>query len=160
MNWGFLIINLIMATALFLELIDMHAPDQLDELPPSSAGITTSRAASRTGATPAQALLRRGECSEYVFRVSQDNVKYVREAGGGRLFAANINNNFGLYQLDSYGHMIEVDNYRTYADIAKDLRYALRHCDEEYFPSGTYFPGVPVIEAGNEATPDRKAGLE
>lgn len=160
MNWGFLIINLIMATALFLELIELHTPTGLDELPPSSAGITSSSGSDRIVVTPAQRLRRQGECNDVVFRVSQDDVKYVREAGGGRLFAAFINNNFGLYQLDSYGHMMEVENYRIHADVAKKLRYALSNCNNEYFPAGTFFPGVPLKEAGKEAAPDRKASVK
>jgi len=87
-------------------------------------------------------------------------VRYVREAGGGRLFAANINNIFGLYRLDSYGHMIEVDDYRSNTVAAKKLRNALRHCDEEYFPAGTYFLDAPVKQAGNGAAPGHKASLE
>lgn len=160
MNWGFLIINLIMATALFLEMIEMHRDANLENLSPPSAGITTSSGINRGAATPAQALTRQGVCDDIVFRISQDNVKYVREAGGGRLFAAIINSKFGLYQLDSYGHMIEVDNYRTHADAVQKLRYALQNCTEVYYPAGTYFPRETVKHAGNGATPAKKAGLE
>ena len=159
MNWGFLIINLIMATALFLEMIEMHTSAGFDELPPPSAGITAGNRADRA-ASPARVLMARRVCNEVVFRVSQDNVKYVRESGGGRLFAATINDNFGLYQLDSYGYMIEVDNYRIHADTAKKLRYALQNCNEEYYPAGTYFLAEPVREAGKGVSPERKASIE
>lgn len=149
-----------MATALFLEMIEMHTDVNLDQLPPASAGITTSNGINRRAVSPAQELRHRGVCDDVVFRISQDNVRYVREAGGGRLFAATINNNFGLYQLDSYGHMIDVENYRIHAGIAKRLRHALQNCNEEYFPAGTYFSGVQAMQSGNGAAPAQTAGFE
>jgi hypothetical protein len=78
-------------------------------------------------------------CKSMVYSISEDGVHYVRETGGGTVFAAHMNQQVGFYQLNPYGYMTPVDQATLDADTAGRLRHALLQCLGHWLPSGTWF---------------------
>jgi|GEM_PF-1718987 len=77
-------------------------------------------------------------CSDYLLKVSEDDVRYVREAGGGTLFAASTNGKIGFYVLER-NHMIPAASTDVDRDTARRLEQALSECHGIYMRAGTYF---------------------
>jgi hypothetical protein len=96
-------------------------------LPPSSAGI------------PLQQSEAEFPCKSMVYSVSQDGVHYVREIGGGTIFAARLNQRVGFYRLDTYGYMMPVNQETLDIQTAGRLSKALLQCPGPWLPSGTWF---------------------
>jgi hypothetical protein len=96
-------------------------------LPPTSAGIPLQQS---SAAPP---------CMSMVYSISQDGVHYVRETGGGTVFAARLNQQVGFYQLNSYGYMMPVDRTTLDTETAGRLHKALLQCLGPWLPSGTWF---------------------
>jgi len=104
-------------------------PDGFDPntLPPTSAGI------------PLQQSEAKSPCGSMVYSTSQDGVHYVRENGGGTVFAARMNQRVGFYQLNSYGYMMHVDQETLDSETAGRLSKALLLCMGPWLPSGAWF---------------------
>ena len=77
-------------------------------------------------------------CSDYLLKVSEDDVRYVREAGGGTLFAASTKGRIGFYVLET-NHMIPAGDTEVDRDTARRLERALSECHGIYMRAGTYF---------------------
>jgi hypothetical protein len=104
-------------------------PDGFDPntLPPTSAGI------------PLQQSEAEFPCSSMVYSTSQDGVHYVRETGGGTVFAARMNQRVIFYQLNSYGYMMQVGDETLDTETAGRLSKALLQCMGPWLPSGAWF---------------------
>ena len=63
-----------------------------------------------------------------VYSISQDGVHYVRETGGGTVFAARMNQRVGFYQLNTYGYMMPVAQETLDTETAGRLSKALLQC--------------------------------
>ena len=96
-------------------------------LPPTSAGI------------PLQQSEAEFPCRSMVYSTSRDGVHYVREAGGGTVFAARMNERVVFYQLNTYGYMMPVGQETLDIETAGRLRTALLQCMGPWLPSGTWF---------------------
>jgi hypothetical protein len=96
-------------------------------LPPTSAGIPMQQS---EGEFP---------CRSMVYSISQDGVHYVRETGGGTVFAATLNQRVGFYQLDTYGFMIPVARQTLDIETTGRLSNALLQCLGPWLPSGAWF---------------------
>jgi hypothetical protein len=110
-------------------LATVQYPDEFDPntLPPTSAGI------------PLQQSEAEFPCRSMVYSISQDGVHYTREAGGGTVFAARMNQRVGFYQLNAYGYMMPVAQETLAAETAGRLSKALLQCLGPWLPSGTWF---------------------
>jgi len=106
-------------------------------LPPTSAGI------------PLQQTEAEFPCKNMVYSTSQDGVHYVRETGGGTVFAARMNQRVGFYQLNSYGYMMPVDQTMLDTETAGRLSKALLQCLGPWLPSGAWFNLSAQSEAGS-----------
>ena len=96
-------------------------------LPPTSAGIPLQQSASDF------------PCENIVYSISQDGVHYVRETGGGIVFAARMNQRVGFYHLNAYGYMMPVGREVLDTGTAGRLSHALLQCQGHWLPSGTWF---------------------
>jgi len=96
-------------------------------LPATSAGI------------PLQQSEAEFPCRSMVYSTSQDGVHYVRETGGGTVFAARMNQRVGFYQLNSYGYMMRVAQETLDAETTGRLSKALLQCQGPWLPSGAWF---------------------
>ena len=74
-------------------------------------------------------------CEGVIFRAADNGVHYVRESGGGRYYAAEVNNRFGIYILN-YGYLLKIKNSSMDTHIFQKLKHALYHCDGLYTQSG------------------------
>jgi hypothetical protein len=106
-------------------------------LPPSSAGNTQQQSEAEF------------PCNSVVYSVSQDGVHYVREIGGGTVFAARLNQQVGFYRLNTYGYMIPVNQETLDIQTAGRLSKALLQCLGPWLPSGTWF----TLSAQSEPEP-------
>jgi hypothetical protein len=104
-------------------------PDVFDPnvLPATSAGIPLQES---DAALP---------CKSMVYSISEDGVRYVRDNGGGTVFAARLNQQVGFYQLNPYGYMMPVDQTTLDIETAGRLSKALLQCLGPWLPSGTWF---------------------
>ena len=96
-------------------------------LPPTSAGI------------PLQQYEAEFPCGNMVYSISQDGVHYVRESGGGTVFAAKLYARIGFYQLNSYGYMMPVAKETLDIETTGRLSKALLQCQGPWLPSGSWF---------------------
>jgi hypothetical protein len=113
-----------------VSLLAIHQyPDGFDPntLPPTSAGI------------PLQQSETEFPCRNMVYSTSRDGVHYVRETGGGTVFAARMNQRVGFYQLDAYGYMMRVAQETLETETAGRLSKALLQCQGPWLPSGAWF---------------------
>jgi hypothetical protein len=78
-------------------------------------------------------------CEKILYSISQDGVRYVREAGGGTVYAARLNQRLGFYQLNPYGYMVPADLATLDTETADNLRTALLQCVGPWLPSGVWF---------------------
>ena len=104
-------------------------------LPPPSAGL------------PRQESETAFPCNSMVYSISEDGVHYVRETGGGTVFAARLNQQVSFYQLNSYGYMTPVDQ-------------ATRGCRHrrQAEPCAAAVPG-PLAALGHLVHPERECGV-
>ena len=83
-----------------------------------------------------------------VYSISEDGVRYVRENGGGTVFAARLNQQVGFYQLNPYGYMMPVEHAALDGETAGRLSNALLQCLGPWLPSGTWFHLSAQAEPG------------
>ena len=109
--------------------LDALEKDEFDpaSLPPPAAGIALDR------------IKPQKSCDGIVYSISKDGIRYVREAGGGVLLAAEIDNTVGFYQLGEYSSLEYLDRSMMEPSVPARLEYALTHCNAEYLPSGLNF---------------------
>jgi hypothetical protein len=88
-------------------------------------------------------------CEKMIYSISQDGVHYVREGGGGTVYAARVNQQVGYYQLNPYGYMVPVDQGTVDAETSGNLRNALLQCLGPWLPSGVWFTLSAQSEAGS-----------
>ena len=114
-------------------------PDGFDPntLPSTSAGI------------PLQQSEVEFPCKNMVYSISRDGVQYVRETGGGTVFAARMNQRVGFYQLNSYGYMMPVDQATLDSETTGRLSKALLQCLGPWLPSGAWFHLSAQAETGS-----------
>jgi hypothetical protein len=110
-------------------------------LPPTSAGM------------PLEQSEIEFPCKHMVYSISQDGVRYVRETGGGTVFAARPNQRVGFYQLNPYGYMMPIDQATLDIETAGRLSKALLQCMGPWLPAGTWFS----LSAMAEPTADMMA---
>ena len=110
-------------------LMEFMEPDKFDpeSLPPPAAGTTS--VTTRTQNT----------CQGVIYSISQDDIKYVHESGGGTLLAAELDNKIGFYQLGKFGLLENVDETEIDTETINKLEYALTNCNARYNPSGLFF---------------------
>jgi hypothetical protein len=108
-----------------------------NSLLPTAAGIT--QAQSGEDAFP---------CSNMVYSISEDGVRYVREDGGATVFAARLNQQVRFYQVNPYGYMQPVDANTLDVDTAGRLSNALLQCAGPWLPSGAWFNLSAKAETG------------
>jgi len=96
-------------------------------LPPTSAGISLQQSEAEF------------PCRSMVYSISQDGVHYVRETGGGTVFAARMNHRVSFYQLNAYGYMMPVGEETLDTETAGRLSKALLQCQGRWLPSGAWF---------------------
>ncbi len=94
-----------------------------DSLPAPGAGILKQEAG------------RSLDCDGVIFRASDNGIRYVRESGAGRYYAAEVNNKFGIYILN-YGYLLKVENPGLDIPTYRKLKNALYNCDGLYTQSG------------------------
>ena len=76
-------------------------------------------------------------CEGLIFRVANNGIRYVRESGGGRYYAAEIHNRFGIYTL-YYDHLVKIENSSLDIHTFRKLKHALYHCDGAFIQSGLH----------------------
>jgi len=110
-------------------VIEHLGGDELDpnDLPPTSAGIL------------AQKRKVSYSCEGVISGVSTDGAKYVRESGGGKIYAASVNGEIAFYELDRYDYMVKVDTSRLDPKMIGQLKYSLSNCKGFFLPSGVRF---------------------
>jgi hypothetical protein len=106
-------------------------------LTPTSAGI------------PLQQTEAEFPCKNMIYSISQDGVRYVRETGGGTVFAARMSQRVGFYQLNAYGYMMQVDQTMLDTETAGRLSNALLQCMGPWLPSGAWFTLSAQSEVGS-----------
>ncbi len=136
-KWASLCVLSIVGVMLAMQ--QYHDEFDPNTLPPPSAGL------------PLQQSETAFPCENMVYSISEDDVHYVRETGGGTVFAARLNQQVGFYQLNSYGYMTTVDQATLDTETAGRLSQALLQCLGPWLPSGTWFtlsasaePGAPL----------------
>jgi hypothetical protein len=114
---------------LIATFLDAGTTDKFDpeSLPPPAAG--TTAITSKPQYT----------CEGFIYSISEDGIKYVRESGGVILLAAGLDNKKGFYQLGKYGDVRHVDHDDWDSETSNKLEHALNNCDARYLPSGVYF---------------------
>ena len=124
-RWALLCVLFIAGVMLAL---GQHA-DNFDPntLPPTSAGI------------PLQQAEAEFPCHNMIYSISEDGVRYVRENGGGTVFAARLNRQVGFYQLNPYGYMMPVNQAALDSETTGRLSKTLLQCVGPWLPSGTWF---------------------
>jgi hypothetical protein len=134
-RWALLCVLFIGGTMLAVQ----HYPGGFDPnaLPPTSAGILSQQ-------TEAEF-----PCKNMVYSISRDGVHYVRETGGGTVFAARTNQRVSFYQLNTYGYMMPVDQTTLDTETAGRLSKALLQCLGPWLPSGAWFNLSARSEAGS-----------
>ena len=124
-KWASLCVLSIVGVMLAMQ--QYHDEFDPNTLPPPSAGL------------PLQQSETAFPCKNMVYSISEDGVHYVRETGGGTVFAARLNQQVGFYQLNSYGYMTTVDQATLDTETAGRLSQALLQCLGPWLPSGTWF---------------------
>jgi hypothetical protein len=124
-KWALLCILFVSAAA--IGIARHHDELDPDALPPPAAGHPLRQSAA---AFP---------CEKMVYSISQDGVHYVREAGGGTVYAARLNQQVAFYQLDPYGYMVPLDPATLDVETAGNLSNALLQCLGPWLPSGAWF---------------------
>jgi hypothetical protein len=124
-KWALLCVFFIVGALLAIQ----QYPDGFDPntLPPTSAGISLQQSEAEF------------PCRNMVYSISQDGVHYVRETGGGTVFAARMNQRVGFYQLNTYGYMMPVGEETLDTETAGRLSKALLQCQGRWLPSGAWF---------------------
>lgn len=102
-----------------------------DSLPAPGAGIP------EYGSGRSQGSGRPLDCEGVIFRVAENGIRFVRVSGGGRYYAAEVNNMFSIYTMD-YGYLVEVENSSLDTHAYRKLKYALYHCDGAFTRSGLH----------------------
>jgi hypothetical protein len=69
--------------------------------------------------------------------VAKNGTSFVRESGGGRYYAAEVDKIFGIYTID-YGHLVKVENSSLDTHTYRKLKHALYHCDGVHTRSGLH----------------------
>jgi hypothetical protein len=134
-RWALLCILFIAGVLMALQ--QYHDGFDPNTLPPTSAGI------------PLQQSVAAFPCKSMVYSISRDGVHYVRESGGGTVFAARQNQQVSYYQLNRYGYMIPVDQATLDTETAGRLSTALLKCVGPWLPSGTWFTLSAQSETGS-----------
>ena len=78
-------------------------------------------------------------CKGVVYRSSADGVHFVRENGGGTVFAARVNQQVGYFHLNAYGYLVPVSPATVSKETAGTLNNALLQCAGPWLPSGVRF---------------------
>jgi len=114
---------------LFTTIIDRAGDDVIDpnDLPPPAAGMARQEKEDIN------------TCEGVIFGVSQDGLKFVREAGGGNIYAALVDEVVTFYVIGRYDHMTKVDYSELFPGIATYLQNSLLNCVAHYLPSGISF---------------------
>jgi hypothetical protein len=84
-----------------------------------------------------QGLGRPLDCDGVIFSVAKNGTRFVRESGGGRYYAAEVDKIFGIYTID-YGHLVKVENSSLDTHTYRKLKHALYHCDGVHTRSGLH----------------------
>jgi len=77
------------------------------------------------------------DCEGVIFSAAKNGTRFVRESGGGRYYAAEVDNMFGIYTI-GYGHLVKVENSSLDTHTYRKLKHALYHCDGVYTQSGLH----------------------
>ena len=125
-NWWLLSIVFVALIAMAMEFLERDEFDP-ESLPPPAAG------ASNTITRP------QITCEDFIYSISKDGIKYVRESGGVVLLADELDNKTGFYQLGEYGSLKQVDRTEMDSEASEKLEYALTNCNADYLPSGLNF---------------------
>jgi hypothetical protein len=109
------------------QLAGLSVVDEIDpnRLPAPGAGIFRQE--------PGKVLV----CDGIIFGVADSGIRYVRESGGGRYYAAEVHNMFGIYTV-YYDHLVKVENSSLDIHTFRKLKHALYHCDTAFTPSGLH----------------------
>lgn len=81
---------------------------------------------------------RKFPCTDYLFKVSEDGIRYVREAGAGTLFVASLEGKIGFFVMQ-YGFMVPAGESEIDPVNARKLVRAYSECQSTYTPAGTHF---------------------
>ena len=78
-----------------------------------------------------------GDCDGIIYRVAENGVRYVREAGGGRYYGAEVDHTFGIYTLE-YGYLVKIEDSSLDTETYRKLKYALYNCNGVFTQSGIH----------------------
>jgi hypothetical protein len=118
------------AFMIFLALtLDVISKDEFDpqSLPSPAAGST------------AETTRPQYSCDNFIYSISEDGVKYVRESGGGIQLAAKLDNEIDYFQFGRHGSLSNVDRAEVDSVLSKKLEFALNNCNVKHLPSGVNF---------------------
>ena len=76
-------------------------------------------------------------CDGIIFRAANNGTRYVRESGGGRYYAAEVDSLFGIYTL-RFGALVKAENSSLDTHTYRKLKHALYHCDGAFTQSGLH----------------------
>lgn len=124
--WGGVGIVALGLIALILDRLDI-GEFKPESLPPPAAGITAINSDLNFS------------CTDAIYGLSRDGVRYVRESGGGAVIAARVNNKLGFYELGQYGGLEKMSVSGMDAETRAKLKFVLLNCDQVYLPSGIEF---------------------
>jgi hypothetical protein len=125
-NWWPPAIVFMGLSAIALQALEQDEFDPAS-LPPPAAGIVPEKSQPQQG------------CEGVVYSISKDGIKYVREAGGGVMLAAELGSSVGFFQIGEYNSLEYPGRTRMESSDPSRLEYALTHCNAEYLPSGLNF---------------------
>ena len=113
--------------------------DEFDpnSLPAPASGILQYELGRSQGIRRSQESGRPLDCEGVIFRVAENGTRFVRESGGGRYYAVEVNNMFSIYTLD-YGYLVQADDPGLDTHTYRKLKHALYNCDGVYTESGLH----------------------
>jgi len=115
-------------------------PDEFDpnSLPAPASGTLKYEVGRSPGFGRSREAGRPLDCEGVLFRVAENGTRYVRESGGGRYYAVEVNNMFSIYNLD-YGYLVQAEDPGLDTNTYRKLKHALYNCDGVYTESGLHF---------------------
>ena len=120
-------------------LAGLSDADEFDpnSLPAPASGTLQYELGRSQGVGPLQESERPLDCEGVLFRVAENGTRYVRESGGGRYYAVEVNNMFSIFTLD-YGYLVQADDPSLDTHTYRKLKHALYNCDGVFTESGLH----------------------
>jgi len=141
-----LTVNIILGGALLMRVTAIGEFDP-NVLSPAGAGLPLQDLEYIVEQSPGNRI----NCDEMHYRVSVDDVRYLRESRRGMLEVASAENNIGVFGFYGDAHGLGKVRAELEPESGGITKYALYNCDGEYIPSDTFLPGAGLIRMASNA---------